>query len=418
GAWGASAGGHLAALLGTSGGVEELSGSGGNPEQSSRVQAVCDWYGPSDLVRLGEHTGHRAAGNPLTALLGGPVAEKLEVARLGSPVTHVSPDDPPFLIMHGDEDRTVPLEQSRILESALRKAGVEATLHVVEGAGHGFTGADVDRMVNEFFDLHLKGGEKLALHERSFTSEAAKGPVRYLLYLPPGYESETERRYPVVYWLHGRGGDPRGGTPFVRSIDRAIRDGKAPPMIVVLADGKKDSMYCDAKDGTSPVETTIVGELIPEVDATLRTVASRGGRGVAGFSMGGFGAAHLAFKFPDLFGAASIVGGALHDGETLVESRREIFRKVFGGDPEYFEAQSPWKLVTENAERIRGRTRVRLVVGERDVLLPRSMSFHEHLEKLDIPHGFIVVRGVGHTHVRIYEETRELTAEFYSEVFE
>jgi acetyl esterase/lipase len=127
GVWGRSAGGHLVALLGTSGEVDELEGEGGNLEQSSRVQAVCDFFGPTNFL-----------------------------SAQASPVTHVSKDDPPFLIMHGDRDRVVPLEQSKILHEALKKAGVESTFHVVEGAGHGFGGRGIMEMVQAFFNKHLK----------------------------------------------------------------------------------------------------------------------------------------------------------------------------------------------------------------------------------------------------------------------
>jgi len=105
GVWGGSAGGHLVALLGTSGGVKELEGNCGSPGYSSRVQAVCDFFGPADLTVIGSVT--RLAPNPVAQLLGGPVAEKRELAKQASPVTYVSKDDPPFLIVHGDKDQLV-----------------------------------------------------------------------------------------------------------------------------------------------------------------------------------------------------------------------------------------------------------------------------------------------------------------------
>jgi len=134
GVFGGSAGGHLVALLGTSGNVEELEGSGGNPDLSSRVQAVCDWYGPSDLTKMVEKES-------VQSLLGGPADDILDRARLASPITYVSQDDPPFLIMHGDDDSTVPHEQSVQLTEALRGAGVPVefvTVDTPEAGGHGF----------------------------------------------------------------------------------------------------------------------------------------------------------------------------------------------------------------------------------------------------------------------------------------
>ncbi len=159
GVWGSSAGGHLVALLGTSGGVAELEGTGGWPEQSSRVQAVCDWFGPADLLNseglLGRIPG--GPGSPEALLLGGPVAERQELAAMASPVTYVSADDPPFLIMHGDRDRTVPFHQSELLHAALKKAGVDVTFIPIPGAGHGFgPSPEITRAVEEFFAKHLE----------------------------------------------------------------------------------------------------------------------------------------------------------------------------------------------------------------------------------------------------------------------
>ncbi len=156
GVWGGSAGGHLVALLGTSGSVKELEGKGGNADQSSTVQAVVDWYGPSDLTVMGD-----LGDGPIAQLLGGPTKEHLDQARKASPVVYVSKESAPFLIMHGDEDKVVPIVQSERLAAALKKAGVEVDLQVIHKNGHGgpgFTDADAHKTILEFFDKHLKAG--------------------------------------------------------------------------------------------------------------------------------------------------------------------------------------------------------------------------------------------------------------------
>ncbi len=158
GAWGASAGGHLAAMLGVTGGVAEFE-KGENLDQSSRVQAVCDWFGPTDFTLMNQFPGdmdHDAPDSPEAQLIGGPVQENKEKAQRANPVTYVTADDPPFLIMHGDKDPLVPFNQSELLDAALRKAGVPVTFHVVQGAGHGFQDPKLDRLVLEFFNRHLK----------------------------------------------------------------------------------------------------------------------------------------------------------------------------------------------------------------------------------------------------------------------
>ncbi len=162
GVWGTSAGGHLVALLGTSGGEKSLEGKGGWAGESSRVQAVVDGCGPSDLVHMRE--SFQKAGFPaqrtegiVEQFLGGPVEQKLDLARRASPVTYVTKDDPPFLIIHGDQDRTVPFPQSEVLRDALQKAGVSVQLAVVAGGGHGAVRPEHLRMLMEFFNRNLKG---------------------------------------------------------------------------------------------------------------------------------------------------------------------------------------------------------------------------------------------------------------------
>jgi acetyl esterase/lipase len=159
GAWGASAGGHLVALLGTSGGVKEWEGKEGNREQSSRVQAVVDWFGPTDFTKMGG--SHDRPNSPEARLIGGPVRDNPEKAARANPITYISKDDPPFLILHGDRDNTVPFNQSELLAEALQKAGVEVTFVPVQGAGHGgrdFNSPANRKRIEDFFDKHLKGG--------------------------------------------------------------------------------------------------------------------------------------------------------------------------------------------------------------------------------------------------------------------
>ncbi len=164
GVWGSSAGGHLVALLGTSGGVKELEGDYGSVGQSSRVQAVCDFFGPTDLTVIPGRLAERGTG-AVALLLGGPISEKRNLARLASPIKHVSKDDPPFLIVHGEEDKLVPISQSESLQKALKAAGVDSTFVRVKNAAHGFAGRNIepsvqkiDEAVLKFFDEHLKKG--------------------------------------------------------------------------------------------------------------------------------------------------------------------------------------------------------------------------------------------------------------------
>lgn len=168
GAWGGSAGGHLVAFLGTSGDVMEFE-TDAHAGVSSRVQAVVDWYGPTDLLLMntqaveGAKLDHDAAGSPESLLVGGPIQEEpyRSIARKVNPLTYVSADDPPFLIHHGDADLLVSWRQSGILHAALKKAGVDSTLEVVKGGGHGLRGGgksreDLTQDAFAFFEKQLK----------------------------------------------------------------------------------------------------------------------------------------------------------------------------------------------------------------------------------------------------------------------
>ena len=132
-AWGGSAGGHLASLLGTSADAAEW--EQGHPPYLSRVQAVIDWYGRADLTPVCTDPSMKDSAS--ASLLGGSGRSVADLAREASPLFHVSKDDPPFLIMHGDMDDIVPLSQSQMFANALREAGVPVMLVILKRVGHG-----------------------------------------------------------------------------------------------------------------------------------------------------------------------------------------------------------------------------------------------------------------------------------------
>jgi acetyl esterase/lipase len=184
-AWGSSAGGHLAALLGTTGGVAELEGSAGNPQYSSRVQAVIDWFGPTDLLKIQEQSlscdliDHNSLFSPESQLIGCALPACPDKARRASPISYVSADDPPFLIMHGTNDCLVPPLQSQDLYQALVSSGASARLKMIEGAGHGgsaFVLAENQNLVDEFLDRHLSAPTSLL----RITDAAVSGKKLYV----------------------------------------------------------------------------------------------------------------------------------------------------------------------------------------------------------------------------------------------
>lgn len=177
GVWGSSAGGHLVALVGTSGDVKEFD-VGAEREVSSRVQAVCDYYGPTDFtvfVTTPGYDRHATADSPEAKLLGGAVKDNLDKAARANPIAYVTKDDPPFLIVHGDKDSTVPINQSQLLFEALKKTGVSAHFHTIHGAGHGgpgFNVPEIEAMVSRFFDEKLKAQSAAPGKPEAVTSES------------------------------------------------------------------------------------------------------------------------------------------------------------------------------------------------------------------------------------------------------
>lgn len=259
------------------------------------------------------------------------------------------------------------------------------------------------------------------VQQQTFVSPAAKTRVSYHLYMPEAYAAEPDRRFPVIYWLHGSGGGLRGIAPLAALFDAAIRDGRLPPLIVVFPNGLSESMWCDSRDGRVPMETIMIHELIPHVDATFRTLARRSGRLLEGFSMGGYGVARLGFKHPGLFCALSLLGAGplqqVFDPDSAPRAdpvhARLLFDTVWGGDQAYFEAQSPWKQAEHYATTKAPALLVRQVVGDRDGTLANNRRFEAHLTGLGIAHDFTVLPGVEHNARSVISALGEANWEFY-----
>lgn len=154
---GASAGGHLSLLAGLTSPDDGLEGELGNPDQSSRVQAVVNIFGPTDMKVIYESTP--AVVGMVKALCNGTPETAPQAFAQASPLTYVTSDDPPILTLHGDADKLVPIEQARLLDEKLKSAGVVHQLVVLKDQGHGFQGdaaQQADTAAWEFLERHLK----------------------------------------------------------------------------------------------------------------------------------------------------------------------------------------------------------------------------------------------------------------------
>jgi acetyl esterase/lipase len=182
GAWGSSAGGHLSALLATSGGVADAEGTtGGNGEFSSRIMAAADYFGPTDILNMSlDYSPPQPGGphdqpqSPESRLIGfddpgqgigvlranqtnptPPFPEKMRLVTLANPISHLTTDDPAIYIAHGTNDTTVPIGQSTRLANALPAVQVPFTYTQVAGAGHGGLGAATDAAARDFLARYL-----------------------------------------------------------------------------------------------------------------------------------------------------------------------------------------------------------------------------------------------------------------------
>jgi acetyl esterase/lipase len=165
GAWGTSAGGNLVAMLGTTGETRQFD-VGEYLEVSSQVQAVSDYYGPSDFLQMDAHRVlpngqvHDLPDSPEARYVGGPIQEHKDWVAKANPITYITAKCPPFFLAHGDKDPLVAHHQSELLEAALKQAGVPVTFYTVKGGGHAFKDATADKMMMEFFAAHFKTAAK------------------------------------------------------------------------------------------------------------------------------------------------------------------------------------------------------------------------------------------------------------------
>ena len=219
----------------------------------------------------------------------------------------------------------------------------------------------------------------------------------YLIYLPEDYAT-SNKRYPVIYWLHGGNGNSREGNWMCEQMNASMQRGEMSQSIVVFVQGLPIGWYNNSKDGIMPVEDVIIKDLIPHIDSTYRTVMKREARGIEGMSMGGYGSLHLGFKYPELFGVVSSIAPSI---TTFEMERKEVITPTFENDAAYFNANSPSTLVQRNADYIRKNTAIRLLVGDKDFLYDLIQQFHRQLQDLQIFHQFAIAKDADHDYKEV-----------------
>jgi glyoxylase-like metal-dependent hydrolase (beta-lactamase superfamily II)/S-formylglutathione hydrolase FrmB len=255
----------------------------------------------------------------------------------------------------------------------------------------------------------------------------------FMIYLPEEYKN-TSNRYPVIYYLHGGNGNQREGKWLMNEIDKAIKAQKMQPVIIVSVQALPIGWYCNANVGakgviSGPVEDVLINNLVPYIDSHYRTIATPSGRGLEGWSMGGFGAIRLAFKYPELFGFASSVAGALiefqdeHNPQYLVNTFGPATGPGSEKSIEYFNAVHPRFYASKNTALIKKNVKVRLIVGDQDWLYNNNgklitKKFSDYLDSLGIKHEYSVLKNVGHmVPLEFTNGTREYPVQFWADAF-
>lgn len=258
----------------------------------------------------------------------------------------------------------------------------------------------VEEKLNEWVDsIHdIPKGISYKLYPTNTRGKNTEGS--YLIYFPPSYDKDEERKFPVLYWLHGGNGTAREGIWAIQNYSNAISHGKIPEMIIVSIQALPIGRYINSVDGKQPIEDVIIKDLIPHIDSNFRTLVDKHGRYIEGMSMGGYGALRFGFKYADLFGRISAIAPSIL--RDLSDEPEEV-GIPFGGSQYYFEEVGPWNLAKLNAQRfIHHKNRLRLLIGDKDNRLLESLrNYHIMLSGLKIPHSYKEIPEATHTYSEV-----------------
>ena len=254
------------------------------------------------------------------------------------------------------------------------------------------------------------------IHE-TFDSTLMKTTVGYSLVLPPNY-ANSDKRFPVVYWLHGGGGNECSSLFTAQAWRELYDDQQIGEVILVYPNGFR-SGYMDHHDGKVMVESMIIRELIPRIDERFRTVASRSGRSVHGFSMGASGSLKFAIKYPDLFCAAVAYGGGAIDTEnTKRKFVLDILERNFKSDPKLIRQNNTYRMLEDNHESVRNSdVQFMLICGEEDSWKDTALRFQAALQEKNIACPLTLMPDVGHNLKGLTKAAGATAAAFQDGVF-
>jgi enterochelin esterase-like enzyme len=255
------------------------------------------------------------------------------------------------------------------------------------------------------FSLNAQQGTVLS--SQPIKSAILKQGMKYNIYLPNGYQT-SQKRYPVLYLLHGHGGSE---TDWVKvgkadSIANKLMEAKSiPEMIVVMPDGRND-YFLNTFDGKFRYEDYFIKEFLPFIDSTYRTKPERASRALAGLSMGGYGASLYGLKHADMFSTVVGLSAAIRTDAGMVALEDSLYDSRFDGKlglklrgqnkvNEYYQKNSVLKLMEIMAAATLKNTRWYYDCGDDDFLTEGNCALHILMNKRKIPHEFRVRNG-GH----------------------
>ncbi len=260
---------------------------------------------------------------------------------------------------------------------------------------------------------------------RDVNSKILARPVPYCIFLPPSYDADTTRRYPVLYFLHGLGENEQVllNSDGWQIIEQAWAD-KTLGEFIIVAPAAGRSFYINSKDGKVRYEDFFIQEFLPIMEKNYRIRATRATRGLDGISMGGYGALRFAFKYPRLFGSVSAHSAALIERPPTVQVNPQqnaavvrLVGSAFGVpfDRAYWNRESPFTIVRDNPKPVG--LKVYFDCGTEDDFgfNVGAQQFHELLDKRGIPNTFHLYPG-GHSWIYFAQHLPD-SLEFESKAF-
>ena len=259
-------------------------------------------------------------------------------------------------------------------------------------------------IVNIFFAV-LLFGQGIVKEKQVIASKILNRNVHYSIYLPSDYNT-SERSYPVTYLLHGHGDADDGWIQFGeinRLADKAIADGTIPPMIIVTPDGFK-SYYINAADGTLSYEDFFIKELIPHIEKTYKVKSEKRYRGIAGLSMGGYGALIYALKYPKLFAAVAPLSAVVWNDSDISLVADNMYNSLFAtADKKNVKGidrinsawlqNSPLRLIETKSIEELSSVKYWIDCGDDDYLSVGNANLHIAMTNKKVPHEFRVRDG-------------------------